>query len=384
MEVQAGEAGRAMVGGRLHLGPLADSSNSLISPSHLITPEPNKPVPGPKPRLTPKPFAVDKNLTVKPIVAPKPLQRSRPESTRLPGYKPQPPCTPKPAQPAVKAVPTDPDRPASTSFKSSNKMTAGQTTRPVAQPFKPAPPLASGDHQDSVKKLKPSSLAHSHSLKKLSTPEWSGSAIGKPEKDRAITRAKSMGFLTEVGKEEEDKPEAAVPLRPQPRTSRPRPVSELFLHSPTQASAPVQVWGGRRPLSADLTAKFESIGLSLHRTFPKNTPEDKGPPQGRQSETTRPEGGATSTVSDQSSKKEAGVERRADGVRPRITHLLDSPSAFPESDPPSTAPPGPDGEPALGVKQLIRQLTEDTPPAQSPSSRPPLKPRPLPLNLTRR
>lgn len=388
MEVQTGEVGRTKVGGRLHLSPLADSSNSLISQSHLITPEPNKPVPSPKPRLTPKPFAVDKNLTVKPIVAPKPLQRSRPESTCLPGYKPQPPCTPKPPQPAAKVAPTDPDRPASTSFKSTNKMNAGQTTKPVAQPFKPAPPLASGDHNEPEKKLKTSSLAHSHSLKKLSAAEWSGNAINKAGKDRSITRAKSMGFLSEVGKEEEDKPEAAVPLRPQPRTSRPRPVSELFLHSPTKASAPVQVfnWGGRRPLSSDLTAKFESIGLSLHRKFPKteNTPEGKGPPQGREPETTCPEGGPTSTVSDQSSKKEAGVGRRADSVRSRSSHLLDSPSTFLESDPPSTAQPGLDAEPAVGVKQLIRQLTEDASPAQSPISRPPLKPRPLPLDLTKR
>lgn len=389
VDVQTGEVGRTKVGGRLHLSPLADSSNSLLSQSHLITPEPNKPVPSPKPRLTPKPFAVDKNLTVKPIVAPKPLQRSRPESTHLPGYKPQPPCTPKPPQPAAKAAPTDPDRPASTSFKATNKMNAGQTTKPVAQPFKPAPPLASGDPNEPEKKLKPSGLAHSHSLKKLSAAEWSGNAINKAEKDRSITRAKSMGFLTEVGKEEEDQPEAAVPLRPQPRTSRPRPVSELFLLSPTQASAPVPVAnrGGRRPLSADLTAKFESIGLSLHRKFPKmkeNTPEGRGPPQGREPETTRPEGGPTSTVSDQSSKTEGGVGRRADSVRSRSSRPHDSPSTFLESDPPSAAQPGLDAEPAVGVKQLIRQLTEDTSPAQSPVSRPPLKPRPLPLDLTKR
>lgn len=391
VEVQTVEVGRTMVGGRLHLGPLADSSNSLISQSHLIAPEPNKPVPAPKPRLTPKPFAVDKNLTVKPIVAPKPLQRSRLESARLPGYKPQPSCTPKPPQPAVKAAPTDPDRPASTSFKSTNKMNAGQTTKPVAQPFKPAPPLASGDHNEREKKLKASSLAHSHSLKKPSAAEWSGNAIDKAEKDRSITRAKSMGFLTEVGKEEEDedRPEAAVPLRPQPRTSRPRPVSELFLHSPSKASDPVQVsnWAGRRPLSADLTAKFESIGLSLHRKFPKmkeNTPEEKGPPQEREPEATRSEVGPTSTASDQSSKKEAGVGRRSDSVRSRISHLLDSPSTFLEPDPPSTAQAGLDAEPAVGVKQLIRQLTEDASPAQSPVSRPPLKPRPLPLDLTKR
>lgn len=378
VEVQTGEVGRTMVGGRLRLSPLADSSNSLIGQSHLITPEPGKPVPAPKPRLTPKPFAVDKNLTVKPIVAPKPLQRPRPESTHLPGPK-----LPTPS-------PSDPERPASTSFKPSNKMHLGQTSKLVIQPFKPAPPLAPGDLNEPIKKLKPSSLAHSHSLKKPSAAEWSGSKVSVAEKERSITRAKSMGFLTEVGKEEEDKAEADVALRPQPRTSRPRPVSELFLHSPAKASAPAPAqgfpWAGRRPLSADLTARFESIGLSLHRKFPtmkENAPEEKGPPPEREPETACPEGGRASTVSEQSGKKEAGEERRADGIRSRISHL-DSPSVFLESDPPATAQAGPDAEPAVGVRQLIRQLTEDTPPAQSPVARLPMRPRPLPLDLTKR
>lgn len=390
VEVQTGEVGRTMVGGRLHLSPLADSSNSLIQ-AHLISPEPSKPVPAPKPRLTPKPFAVDKNLVVRPIVAPKPLQRPRSESSPFAGYKPQTPCSPKPPQPAVKAVPAEPERPASTSFKSSNKMHLGQTSKPVAQPFKPAPPLASGDLNEPTKKLKPSSLAHSHSLKKPSAAERSGSLMGVPEKDRSITRAKSMGFLTEVGKEEEEEEDraGAVPLRPQPRSSRPRPVSELFLHSPTNptsAPAPGFTWRGRRPLSADLTAKFESIGLSLHRKVPKmkeNTPEEKGPPQEGGTETACPEGGVASTVPEQSARKEAGEQRRADSIRCRISHLLE-PAVIPGSDPPATAPPGPDAEPAVDVKQLIRQLTEDTPPAPSPAPRSTSKPRPLPLDRTKR
>lgn len=383
VEVQTGEVGRTMVGGRLHLSPLADSSNSLVSQSHLIAAEPSKPVPIPRPRLTPKPFAVDKNLTVKPIVAPKPPQRLRSESTHLPGHKPQTPCSPKAPQPAVKPVPPDPEWPASTSLKPLNKMHLGQTTKPVVQPFKPAPPLAPGDLNEPVKKLKPSSLAYSHSLKKPPGAEWSGNKVGVAEKDRSITRAKSMGFLTEVGKEEEDNAEAAVALRPQPRSSRPRPASELFLHSPTKLSAPAQGsnWAGRRPLSADLTAKFQSIGLSLHHKVPKmkeNTPEEKGPPQERESQPTCPEGGGTSTAPDQSE------DRRADSIRSRIGHLLDSHSVVLDSDPPALAQPGPDPGPAVGVKQLIRQLTEDTPPAQSPAPRPPVKPRPLPLDLTKR
>lgn len=377
VDVQTGEVGRAMVGGRLHLSPLADSSNSLVGQAHLIAPEATKPVPGLKPRLTPKPFSLDKHLTVKPIVAPKPLQRPRSDSSHLAGHTPPAPCSPKPAQPAVKPVPTEPEWPTPTSSKSSNKMHLGQTTKPVAQPFKPAPPLASRDLDEPNRKLTPSSLVHSHSLKKPSAPDWSGKKSFVPEKDRSITRAKSMGFLAEVGREEEGKAQAVVPLRPQPRSSRPRPVSELFLHSPAQASPPAQGpnWAGRRPLSADLTAKFESIGLSLHRKFPKKEkPSEEG-----ESESSRPEGSAASTGSEQSGKKESGEEQRADGIGSTSSHLLHSPSVFLESDSPAADP-----EPALGVKQLIRQLTEDTSPAQSPISRPPVKPRPLPLDRTKR
>lgn len=359
VEVQTGEVGRTLVGGCLHLSPLVDSSNSLMGQSHLITPEPNKLAPGPKPRLTPKPFALDKNLTVKPIVAPKPLQRPRSESTLLPGPKPLAPVSPNP-------VPSDPERPASTSFKPL-KMHLGQTSKPVVHPFKAAPPLASADLSEPVQKLKPSSLAHSHSLRKPpAAAQWTGARTRAAEKERSITRAKSMGFLTEAGKEEEDKAEAAVALRPQPRTSRPRPVSELFFHSPTKLSAPAQGsgWAGRRPLSADLTAKFESIGLSLHHKSPQmkeNTPEEKGPAQ-------EEKGPAQEGESPSSWRRE---EVRADSTRPRINHLLHS-------------EPGPEPEPTLGVKQLIRQLTEDMPPTQSPAPRPLLKPRPLPLDRTKR
>lgn len=366
VEVQTAEVGRTLVAGRLHLTPLADSSNSLIQP-HLIGPEPNKPLPCPKPRLTPKPFALDRNLTVRPIVAPKPLQRPRSESSPFPGHRPHTPSAPKPPEPAVKAVPADPGRPASTSFKCLNRTHSGQTTKPVVQPFKPAPPLASGDLNEPIEKLKASSLAHSHSLKKPPAVEWSASKTGTPEKERSITRAKSMGFLSEVGKEEEDRAEAALALRAQPRSSRPRPVSELFLHSPTKASAPAPGFTrtGRRPLSTDLTARFQSIGLSLHRKVPRmkeNTPGEQGPPQEGGAESACPEGGAASTLPEPGARGAASEERRADSV----------------------GQPGPEAEPAVGVKQLIRQLTEDTPPTQSPAPRPATKPRPLPLARTKR
>ncbi|KAG5840706.1 hypothetical protein ANANG_G00191540 [Anguilla anguilla] len=101
VEVKAGDGTRAGgVGGRLHLSPLADSSNKspTEAPSGtqgplILAPEPSKPVPGPKPRLTPKPFAVEKNPSIRPIPAPKPHARPRPEPTRPTSYKPDPPST---------------------------------------------------------------------------------------------------------------------------------------------------------------------------------------------------------------------------------------------------------------------------------------------------
>ncbi|XP_036953043.1 calponin homology domain-containing protein DDB_G0272472 isoform X2 [Acanthopagrus latus] len=427
VEVQTGEVGRPVVGGRLHLSPLTDASNSLveipsIAQSHIITPEPNKPAPGPKPRLTPKPFAVERNATIKPIVAPKPQPKPRPQSTCPAGFKPEPPCSPKPQQPAAtvkpRTVSSNPNRPASTSFKTSNKLTSGQTTKPVAQPFKAAPSLNLGDpgrpsptSPTERQKPAPSGLAYSKSLRQLPAAEWSGTTKREDEKEQlassksgpSITRAKSMGFLAQVGQEEEQKekakPEAAVPLRPRPRGSRPRPVSAIFLDSPAKMETPVPAprWTARRPLSADLTSKFESIGLSLHRKNEKadtkeNTPEDKALPQKKEPEKTTSqstEGLGKPAVSDQSNKKteevmekETEEDRRAGSIKSRISLLLDSSS--PASDIQSPGQPVPENEPAVGVKQRIKQLTEDTTPTQSPVVKPPLKPRPLPLDLTKR
>lgn len=435
VEVQTGEVGRTVTGGRLHLSPLTDSSNKnlieipAINQSHIITPEPNKSIPGPKPRLTPKPFVVDKNPTVKPILAPKPQTKPRPESTRLAGYKPELPSSPKPQQPVAtdkpRLVSTNPNRPAPTTFKTLNNFNTGQTTKPAIQLFKPVdlskptPPVPA-ERQKSGSK----SLAYSKSLKKPPVSEWSGTAKKEDKKDQVtssksgapITRAKSMGCLDQVCQEEEeemekDKAVAAVPLRPQPRTSRPRPVSAIFYDSPTKTEAPVPAprWGGRRPLSADLTSKFESIGLSLHRKTPKtntkeNISEEKALSQTGELEKTpknitpqSPDGAAKPGISEQSDKtteeitvKETDDNRRGGSIKSRISLLFDS-SSFPGagatgqgSDLNSPVQVVPETEPTVGVKQRIKQLTEDATPTQSPVTKPALKPRPLPIDLTKR
>uniref|UniRef100_A0AAZ3R9X6 Tankyrase 1-binding protein C-terminal domain-containing protein n=1 Tax=Oncorhynchus tshawytscha TaxID=74940 RepID=A0AAZ3R9X6_ONCTS len=443
MEVQTGEVGRTGVGGRLHLSPLADSSNKSLTegPSNtqgslIITPESSKPVPAPKPRLTPKPFAVEKTPTIRPILAPKPNTKPRPEPTRPTFYKPDPPNGPKPQQPNVtskhRPVSTNHSRPAPTSYKPSPKLSTGQTTKPVAQPFKPAP-LTLGDHSkptpsQPMGRQKPAAagLSHSQGPKKPPSVEWSGST--KQEKEcgktasniRAggayLTRAKSMGFLRQIGLEGEERkkgegPEVTVQLRTQSTGSRPRPVSAIFLPSPTQAesSTPADRWVGRRPLSADLTSKFESIGLSLHRGSPAKTgSKDSSPEEGallrrREGETGAEGSIATPQAPDskpsaraqgsEKKKEEEKDEGKGGGsIKRRISLLLDSSSSSPvvplrvaAQGPESSSPvqPVPEADvPQGGVKQRIKKLTEDTvtPPAQTLA----VKPRPLPPDLTKR
>lgn len=425
VDVPTGEVGRSVVGGRLRLSPLTDSSNtSLIeipsmAHSRIIASEPSKPVPGPKPRLTPKPFLLEKNPIIKPIVAPKPQTNPRSDSTHRAGQKPQLSCSPKPQQAGVtgKSRPGSaaPNRPGPTSFRTSPKLTAGQTIKPVVHPFKPAPPLdlvdISKPRPPEKKKAGGSNLTYSKSLKNCSAAEWAGTTKKEEEEDRvtssrpgvSITRAKSTGYLAQMVQEDEetekDKPEAAVPLRPQPRGSRPRPVSAVFLSSPakTETQSPAPHWAERRPLSADLTSKFESIGLSLHRKTPKantkeNTPEENVPPQRRQQEkpSSSPDVANPSLSEPQSDKNESDEDKGRVSIRSRISLLLDSScspgtgAAGQTSDLLSPVQPTSETDQPGGVKRLIKQLTEDATPTQSAAVKPLLKPRPLPLDLTKR
>lgn len=482
VELDAGRTG--VVGARLHLSPLADASNtSLMEGSTcpqgalILTSEPSKPAPGPKPRLTPKPFAVEKNPTIRPILAPKPQPKPRPDPTRLSTSKPDPPSTPKPtlttsssslasaSKPkpvSTGAAPNTATRPTSTfPAKPAAKLGSGQTSKPVAQPFKPAPPLAS----DQPRKPPPSQVAKKPAsagpavLQKRgglqaarSAAEWSGPTRQKPA-GSTMTRAKSLGFLTEVGLTEAEPKDgggrerdggpramdvtatapAPVALRPQNRGGRPRPVSAIFL--PDSAAPDAQSvggggnggssrWAGRRPLSADLTSKFETAGLSVHHraASKENLPE---PTRGEQqdneeAERTRTRGsgekekergsgdgtedkGKVSAAQErtgggESRKQEAGEGREdtkgGGSIKRRISLLLDSsalsvPGGGRTSadgvETRSSAQPIPNApDKAVGVRQRIRELTEDTPLSQSPPQKPVVKPRPLPRDFTKR
>ena len=426
VELQAGEVGRTGLRGRMHLSPLIDSSNKGLSESLIM--DPTKPAPGPKPRLTPKPFVLERNTTIKPILAPKPHNKVHREPTQPVSYKPDPPITPKPQQSAVGSKPrpvsANHSRSSSTA-KHSPKQSAGQTTKPVVPPFKPAPPLTQGDFRRPLpkpaerQKSDASGLSFSRSPKKSHSAEWSGTTKKEEDNDRmyskcpagtSMTRAKSLGFLNQLSQEEkpeETKPQS-VALRPQPRGSRSRPVSAIFFPSSSPNPEPPVFsprWEGRRPLSADLTARFESINLSLHRKNPlvdskENTPELRPPTSLERAY--RPEGStpAPPAATKPLPSQPEGVEKKkvvevkneedvagASSIKRRISLLLDSSSSSSPStgaiDQGSTSQPIAEQEAAPpGIKQRIKKLTEDVPPTPILPTKPTVKP--LPLDLTTR
>ncbi|XP_051508977.1 calponin homology domain-containing protein DDB_G0272472-like isoform X2 [Myxocyprinus asiaticus] len=416
----------SVVGGRLHLSPLIDSSNkSLLEASGgpqgtlIIPSEPCKPIPGPKPRLTPKPFAVEKNPTIRPILAPKPQPKPRSESTRPASYKPDPPSTSKP-QPPGKPI-TNQNRPASTAFKTSPKPSTGQTNKPVAQSFKTASTIASKDSNKSTTSqtrdvLRRTSFGVTPARPRIdvhaSTPgvEWPFASRNK-QLGTSITRAKSTGFLAEVGLNYEDSKEdtgakedsSPTVFRPQSKGLKPRPVSAVFLSNPSQSEPQVETpspaprWAERRPLSSDLTSKFASIGLSLHRRPAKEdskentteTPEGVGAVTQREKENGAEKAeGLNKPPEKMSQKMESNDEdskpedKGGGSIKRRISLLLDS-SSLPFSvahvDTQVTEPRSPllsvsDTDGAVGVKQRIKELTEEIPTTPSPPQKPQFKP----------
>lgn len=428
VEVDAGRP--CVVGSRLHLSPLMDSSNKSLMESSggtqgplIIPSEHNKPVPGPKPRLTPKPFTIEKNPTIRPIFAPRPQPKPKPEPSRPVFSKPDLPSTPKP-QPASKpSVPS--------ALKSSPKP-SGQTNKPVAQPFKPAPTIASTDSSkfrttQTGDVLRRTSFGATPARPKTgfqaSTPgaEWPF-ASRKKQPSPSITRAKSLGFLSEIGLNNEDNKEdsgakdecSPTVLRPQSKGSRPRPVSAVFLQNPTMSESqvvtptPAPRWTKGRPLSSDLTSKFESIGLSLNRRPTKedgkeNTPQTPEGEKEKEHGAEKAEGPNKSPVlekktqkiesKDEDYKKDSKPEDTGgSSIKRRISLLLDSSSSsfsVVRVDTPGTEPRSPglsvsDSDGTVGVKQRIKELTEEVPTTLSPPQKPQYKPRTLVSDRTKR
>ncbi|TRY74271.1 hypothetical protein DNTS_000464, partial [Danionella cerebrum] len=400
-----------LVGSRLHLSQLIDSSNKSLMEnsggpqgSLIIPSDPNKPVPSPKPRLTPKPFTVEKNPTIRPILAPKPQPKSRIEQTRPVSFKPDLPSTPKP-QPASK-----PSLPSA--FKTGFK-TSGQTNKPAA-PFKPASSIAPGDFNklgtQTGEVLRRTSFGATQTGGHSSTSgaEWPF-VPRKKQPGPSITRAKSLGFLSEIGLHYDDNVEESGAknesspsfLRVHNKGSRPRPVSAVFPQNPEAQvvpPTPAPRWAKGRPLSSDLTSKFESIGLSLHRQSGNDGGKENAPDIPEDPVTLETILGAEMAddlnhtergtqkldLKDDEFKKDPRPENTGgSSIKRRISLLLDSSSSpfsvmHEDAEGTETRSPGLvnfDADGAMGVKQRVKELNDEVPTVQSSPQKPQFKPR---------
>lgn len=332
----------------------------------IISSDPKKPTPGPKPRLTPKPFAVQTHTKIRPILAPKPQPKPRPESLS----KPDPPSKPKSTSPAL---------------KSGTKPTSWSASKPEALTYKPEPSPPSNDPS----KLNPAetggvaqrtSLGPSASQSRPS--EWSS----RSKTGSSITRAKSMGFLSNVGLEEDMVKEADEVVRRPQETRGSRPRSAIFFPEPSTSSNSPPPRLDRRPLLSDITAKFESSIQRQPGDCKENTPETPAPEEGvRRADLER--GFLKKDMEVQDPKP---LERAGSGIKRRISLLMDSSSSTfsvpaPRcAEPRSAVPPISDTNGAVGVKQRIKELTEDFSTAPTPLQKPSYKPRLLPTDKAKR
>ncbi|XP_027024050.2 stress response protein NST1 isoform X2 [Tachysurus fulvidraco] len=358
-----------MMSSRLLASPLTDSSNkTLMDDPSIISSDPKKPTPGPKPRLTPKPFALQRNTTIRPILAPKPQPKPKPETLS----KPEPPSKSKPTSPPL---------------KSETAPASGPGSKPESPTLKPEPSPPFND-PGKLKQTETGSVVRRTSLAYQSKPTELGS---RAKTGGSITRAKSMGFLGSVGLDEDVGKEGdEVVRRPQvTRSSRPRPVSDIFLPEPTDSSSSVSPRPDRRPLLSDLTAKFEpTIQRQLSTGESKeNTPETPTPENGlRRRDKDVERGFKKKDVEGQDAKQ---LERTGSSIKSRISRLMDSSSSTSSvpaarvAEPRSPPPPISDTDGVVGVKQRIKELTEDFSTAQTALPKPQVKPRPLPTDRTK-
>lgn len=417
VEVKSVDVGRAGgLGGRLHLSPLTDSSNKNpvegSGPGSLIlSPEPAKPVPGPKPRLTPKPYMLEKNATVRPILAPKPNTKPRVDLAQPGALKSDLPSSAKPSAPLANypapAMMTPTPKPG---------LTQTQKHHVLSMPTSISAEVGPQGANFRQPKAKPSTSA-----------EWSGTtgrgeAQEKPgSRERSIVRAKSMGYLSHLERDsakeqvaEDSSAKGVTSVRTGTwRNLKPRPISAILLPGEAQAETvapdPSPRWKGRRPLSTDLTAKFELVGLSLHRrpsrtdakeNTPERVSEDNSMASGREEcekgaesvTSSVPEHQPKPSLPERKNEKEDSREevRTSDGIKRRITLLFDStlptPAAesLPAGEPRTPAQPAVNADIPMGVKQRIQKLTDDSPSTPASTPRMLFKPRPLPPDLTKR
>lgn len=353
-----------MMSSRLLASPLTDSSNkTLMDDSSIISSDPKKPTPSPKPRLTPKPFALQRNTTIRPILAPKPQPKPKPETLS-------------------KSKPTSPP------LKSETAPASAPGSKPESPTLKPEPSPPFND-PSKLKQTETGSVVRRTSLAYQSKPTELGS---RSKTGGSITRAKSMGFLGSVGLDEDVGKEGdGVVRHPQvTRSFRPRPVSDIFLPEPTESSSSVSPRPDRRPLLSDLAAKFEPTTQRQLTTgeSKENTPETPTPENGvRRREKDIERGFKKKDVEGQDAMR---LEITGSSIKSRISLLMVSSSstlsvpATRVAEPRSPVPPISDTDGVVGVKQRIKELTEDFSTAQTALPKLQVKPRPLPTDRTKR
>ncbi|XP_039627648.1 uncharacterized protein si:ch73-138n13.1 [Polypterus senegalus] len=237
------------------VSPLSDSSNKSSEPTpalilqeeggKMLSGSKGKPTPAPKPRLTPKPFTAEKPLGMRPILAPKPLG----DGSKIEYSK-------------------------KSSFGSKHFLEQDSPCSDVLQ---------EESQKVTIRESGGIPLAQALDMKTYKSRDYLSCRPGNQKENQGeenpsitpLNRTKSMDYLSkqetrETGLSVIPSGEAVPHLRSRPKP-RPRPMSTLFATAgssslPSSAETLDSIekppFRTPRPLSADLTAKFESSILS--------------------------------------------------------------------------------------------------------------------------
>ncbi|KAG7476754.1 hypothetical protein MATL_G00086090 [Megalops atlanticus] len=291
----------------------------------------------------------------------------------------------------------------------SNSKPVEQPSIPVLDPVRTPRSDATSVKPDSEPSLGSSVQPHRHSLGKIGEDEPSagpGAEEGEKQEQASETVATPQPVSITTS-------QSASTAKPQPvSVAKTQPISEGLTPVSTQgpeSSSPTAKprWTGRRPLSADLTSKFESVALQVPRRSGLGgsrggTPQRGGKQSAGSAERTEserrvelpaPKCQPTPAVTEggrEMEEKEKEDEESGGSIKRRISRLFESSSASPGGcapapgvDPHSSAQPVSEKDISVGVKQRIKLLTADTPPSQPTSQRIAFKPRPLSQDLTK-
>ncbi|KAJ8286516.1 hypothetical protein GJAV_G00040060 [Gymnothorax javanicus] len=157
----------------------------------------------------------------------------------------------------------------------------------------------------------------------------------------------------------------------------------------------VPTWG-RRPLSADLTSKFEPPSRQEPPRRPVVAPakvQEVGQPAEvmPKEQMNCPETVEETFQKTDEEEKERPVQLRGGSIKKRISQLFDSASSNssstrahpPEEESPSTEQPNAETDVKVGVKERMKAFTSESPLTPTSAPKPAFKPRPLSQDLTK-